>query len=88
MPFIIQDNQVVMNSDVFIKNLTAANFKAKSLTAELFNVDKLSAIAGELGTLTTYKDPANPNGARMVLSGSLITVYDDNNVVRVKLGLW
>ncbi|MDC4530756.1 DUF1983 domain-containing protein [Acinetobacter baumannii] len=88
MPFIIQDNQVVMNSDVFIKNLTAANFKAKSLTAELFKVDKLSAIAGELGTLTTYKDPAKPNGARMVLSGSLITVYDDNNVVRVKLGLW
>lgn len=88
MPFIIQDNQVVMNSDVFIKNLTAANFKAKSLTAELFKVDKLSAIAGELGTLTTYKDPAKPNGARMVLSGSLITVYDDNNVARVKLGLW
>ncbi|MDC4637986.1 DUF1983 domain-containing protein [Acinetobacter baumannii] len=88
MPFIIQDNQVVMNSDVFIKNLTASNFKAKSLTAELFKVDKLSAIAGELGTLTTYKDPAKPNGARMVLSGSLITVYDDNNVVRVKLGLW
>lgn len=88
MPFIIQDNQVIMNSDVFIKNLTAANFKAKSLTAELFKVDKLSAIAGELGTLTTYKDPAKPNGARMVLSGSLITVYDDNNVVRVKLGLW
>ncbi|MDC4307706.1 DUF1983 domain-containing protein [Acinetobacter baumannii] len=88
MPFIIQDNQVVMNSDVFIKNLTASNFKAKSLTAELFKVDKLSAIAGELGTLTTYKDPSKPNGARMVLSGSLITVYDDNNVVRVKLGLW
>ncbi|MEW7965693.1 DUF1983 domain-containing protein, partial [Acinetobacter baumannii] len=88
MPFIVQDNQVIMNSDVFIKNLTAANFKAKSLTAELFKVDKLSAIAGELGTLTTYKDPAKPNGARMVLSGSLITVYDDNNVVRVKLGLW
>lgn len=88
MPFIIQDNQVIMNSDVFIKNLTAANFKVKSLTADLFNVDKLSAIAGELGTLTTYKDPAKPTGARMVLSGSLITVYDDNNVVRVKLGLW
>ncbi|OBA11951.1 interleukin-like EMT inducer domain-containing protein [Acinetobacter baumannii] len=88
MPFIIQDNQVIMNSDVFIKNLTASNFKVKSLTADLFNVDKLSAIAGELGTLTTYKDPTKPNGARMVLSGSLITVYDDNNVVRVKLGLW
>ncbi|CAA0175799.1 carbohydrate binding domain-containing protein [Acinetobacter baumannii] len=88
MPFIIQDNQVVMNSDVFIKNLTAANFKAKSLTAELFKVDKLSAIAGELGTLITYKDPSKPTGTRTVQTGGKIEVYDDNNVVRMRLGFW
>ncbi|WP_411670984.1 interleukin-like EMT inducer domain-containing protein [Acinetobacter baumannii] len=88
MPFIIQDNQVIMNSDVFIKNLTASNFKAKSLTAELFNVDKLSAIAGELGTLITYKDPLKPTGTRTVQTGGKIEVYDDNNVVRMRLGFW
>ncbi|EOI3480139.1 interleukin-like EMT inducer domain-containing protein [Acinetobacter baumannii] len=88
MPFIIQDNQVVMNSDVFIKNLTAANFKAKSLTAELFKVDKLSAIAGELGTLITYKDPSKPTGTRTVQTGGKIEVYDDNNKVRVRIGFW
>lgn len=71
MPFIIQDNQVVMNSDVFIKNLTAANFKAKSLTAELFNVDKLSAITGELGTLITYKDPSQPQKQEWSFQGPL-----------------
>ncbi|MDW2746389.1 interleukin-like EMT inducer domain-containing protein [Acinetobacter baumannii] len=87
MPFIIQDNQVVMNSDVFIKNLTAANFKAKSLTAELFNVDKLSAITGELGTLITYKDPSQPQKARMVISGTALKLYDDNNIERIYIGL-
>ncbi|HCG3336055.1 TPA: DUF1983 domain-containing protein [Acinetobacter baumannii] len=87
MPFIIQDNQVVMNSDVFIKNLTAANFKAKSLTAELFNVDKLSAITGELGTLITYKDPSQPQKARMFISGTALKLYDDNNIERIYIGL-
>lgn len=87
MPFIIQDNQVIMNSDVFIKNLTAANFKAKSLTAELFNVDKLSAITGELGTLITYKDPNQPLKARMVISGTALKLYDDNNIERIYIGL-
>ncbi|HAV5345492.1 TPA: DUF1983 domain-containing protein [Acinetobacter baumannii] len=87
MPFIIQDNQVLMNSDVFIKNLTAANFKAKSLTAELFNVDKLSAITGELGTLITYKDPSQPQKARMVISGTALKLYDDNNIERIYIGL-
>lgn len=87
MPFIIQDNQVIMNSDVFIKNLTAANFKVKSLTAELFNVDKLSAITGELGTLITYKDSSQPQKARMVISGTAFQIFDDNNVERIYIGL-
>jgi len=59
-----------------------------SITATKLHVDQLSAISGNLGTLTTYKDPAQPNKARMVMQGSLITVYDDNNRVRVRLGLW
>lgn len=59
-----------------------------SITATKLKVDSLSAISANLGTLVTYKDPSQPNKARMVMQGSLITVYDDNNVVRVKLGLW
>jgi hypothetical protein len=59
-----------------------------SIEATKLHVNELSAISGTLGTLTTYKDPSQPNKARMVMQGSLITVYDDNNVVRVKLGLW
>ena len=52
------------------------------------SIGSLSAISANLGVLTTYKNASNPNGARMIISGSLITVYDDNNKVRVKLGLW
>ena len=52
------------------------------------SIGSLSAISANLGTLITYKDPAQPLKARMVMQGSLITVYDDNNIVRVKLGLW
>ena len=59
-----------------------------SITANQIQVDNLSAISANLGTLITYKDPANPNGARMVLEGSLIRVYDDNNIMRVRMGLW
>ncbi|MDT1904059.1 hypothetical protein FPK34_25395, partial [Acinetobacter baumannii] len=62
-------------------------FKAKSLTAELFNVDKLSAITGELGTLITYKDPSQPQKARMVISGTALKLYDDNNIERIYIGL-
>lgn len=52
------------------------------------SIGSLSAISANLGTLVTYKNPAYPYGARMVITGSLITVYDDNNKVRVKLGMW
>lgn len=52
------------------------------------SIGSLSAISANLGTLVTYKNPAYPNKARMVITGSLITVYDDNNKVRVKLGIW
>lgn len=52
------------------------------------SINSLSAISANLGQLVTYKDPNYPNRARMIISGSLITVYDDNNKVRVKLGIW
>lgn len=52
------------------------------------SIGSLSAVSATLGTLVTYKDPAKPNGARMVITGSLLEVFDDNNIRRVRLGLW
>ena len=59
-----------------------------SITSDKISVNSLSAISANLGTLVTYKNPSNPTGARMVITGGLITVYDDNDMVRVKLGIW
>ncbi|MDA3464719.1 phage tail protein [Acinetobacter nosocomialis] len=76
-------NGTVIPRGLYVDNASFGYINANRIWAE-----NLSAISASLGTLTTYKDPAKPNGARMVLTGSLITVYDDNNIVRVKLGLW
>jgi|GEM_PF-584864 len=76
------------NGTVIPAGLYLDNASIGYINANKINADSLSAISATLGTLTTYRDPAKPNGARMVLTGSLITVYDDNNVVRVRLGLW
>ena len=59
-----------------------------AITSDKLYSREVSGMFASFGTMTTYKNTNNPNGARMVMSGSLITVYDDNNVVRVKLGLW
>lgn len=78
-----------MSADRITAGTIKANHLAsKTITADKLNITSLSAVSGTLGTLTTYKDASKPNGARMVMTGSLITVYDDNNVVRVRLGLW
>lgn len=85
------DNSKIANLDASKINagfIAAARIQAGTVTADKLSVTELSAISGNLGTLITYKDPAQPLKARMVMQGSLITVYDDNNVVRVRLGLW
>lgn len=76
------------NGTVVPAGLYLDNASIGYINAEKINASSLSALSATLGTLVTYKDPSKPNGARMVITGSLITVYDDNNVLRVKLGLW
>lgn len=76
-------NGVVVPAGLYLDNATIDYIDASKIYAT-----SLSAISAVLGTLTTYKNPANPNGARMILEGSLIRIYDDNNVMRVRMGLW
>ncbi|MFW1863226.1 phage tail protein [Acinetobacter baumannii] len=76
------------NGTVVPAGLYLDNASIGYINAEKINASSLSALSATLGTITTYRDPSKPNGARMVLTGSLITVYDDNNTVRVRLGLW
>lgn len=76
------------NGTVIPPGLYLDNASIGYINADKINASSLSAITATLGTLTTHKDPTKPNGARMVLTGSLLEVYDDNNVMRVRLGLW
>lgn len=76
------------NGTVVPAGLYLDNASIGYINAEKINASSLSALSANLGTLTTLKDPTKPNGARMIMTGSLTTVYDDNNVARIRLGIW
>ena len=61
----------------------ADNIKAGSVTADKMKVDTLSSVCATIGTLSTSE-----SGARTVVKDNLIQVYDENNVVRVRIGVW
>lgn len=56
---------------------------AKAITSRELNVDSLSAITATIGTLRT-----KTSGARTEIKDNLIEVYDDNNVLRLRMGVW
>ncbi|MDC5096963.1 phage tail protein [Acinetobacter baumannii] len=87
--FVYQPTATMLpNGTVIPAGLYLDNASIGYINAEKINASSLSAISANLGTLTTLKDPTKPNGARMVMTGSLTTVYDDNNVPRIRLGIW
>lgn len=57
--------------------------KSKSITADKMNVESLSAISANIGHFRS-----SYSGARVEISDSLITVYDDKGTLRVRLGIW
>lgn len=63
--------------------VTTDKLDAKAVTAEKMSVDSLSAICATIGTLKTAD-----SGARTVITDNLIQVYDSNNVLRVRIGVW
>ncbi|WP_444310724.1 TipJ family phage tail tip protein [Megasphaera sp.] len=63
--------------------VTTDNLAAGSVTADKIKTGSLSAISATIGTLRS-----STSGARMELTDNLICIYDSNNVLRVKLGVW
>ncbi len=59
-----------------------------SITTDKLSANTIEAISIAARDYTAYKNPANPTGARTVVSGGLTTIYDDNNRIRVRLGFW
>lgn len=63
--------------------ITRGMIQAGAVTADKMSVTSLSAICATIGTLRTAS-----SGARLEVTSSVIRVYDSNNRLRVRLGVW
>jgi len=95
---IIDGGQIKTNS------IDTAQLKAGAVKADNIEVTQLSAISSDLGDIKggslninsrflvnsdgTVTIRSNTTGARLVISNSQVNVYDQNNVLRVRLGIW
>ena len=77
------DKNVIVNGMIDAKAVTSRELAAGSVTADKMSVATLSAITATIGTLQTAT-----SGARSVLKDNLFEVYDSNNILRVRLGVW
>ena len=71
--------QTVFDNNVIVSRMLAA----KAVTADKLAVTSLSAITARIGTLQTAT-----SGARTVIQDNLIRVYDTNNKMRMRMGVW
>lgn len=69
----------LFDNDVITKGM----IQAGAVTADKMQVDSLSSITATIGTLRT-----KTSGARVEISDNLIQVFDENDTLRVRLGLW
>ena len=63
--------------------ITNRMLQANSISADKLNVTSLSALSSTIGTLRTKE-----SGARVEIKDNLIEVYDENNKLRVRMGVW
>lgn len=61
----------------------ADKIQAGSISGDKLNVNSLSSISAKIGTLRTAT-----TGARTEIRDNLIEVYDENNRLRVRVGVW
>lgn len=73
----------ITSSNIASNAVTSFQIQAGAVTAEKIDVNTLSAITARIGELKTAD-----TGARTVIKDNLIEVYDENNVLRVRMGVW
>lgn len=71
--------ETVIDNNVIVSRMLAA----KAITADKLAVTSLSAITANIGLLRT-----KTSGARTEIKDNLIEVYDSNNRLRVRMGVW
>lgn len=73
----------ITSSNIASNAVTSFQIQAGAVTADKIDVNTLSAITANIGELKTAD-----SGARVVIRDNLIQVFDSNNVLRVKMGVW
>lgn len=74
----------ISGDTVFDNNVTVkGTWSGNAISAEKLSVTSLSSLCATIGTLRT-----KTSGARTEIKDNLIEVYDSNNNVRVRLGVW
>lgn len=63
--------------------ITKGMIQTNAVTADKIDVSSLSAICATIGLLRTAT-----SGARLEIASNQLRVYDSNNVLRVRLGVW
>lgn len=85
----LQNTPVTLpNGTVIPRGLYVDNGSFGYINANRIWAENLSVITANLGTFISLADENKPNGARTVISGKNIEVYDDLNQVRIKLGIF
>lgn len=82
---LIDGNKVHITGKTTIDNnvIVSKMLAAKAVTADKMDVESLSAITATIGLLRTAS-----SGARTEIKDNPVEVYDNNNVLRVKMGVW
>lgn len=85
LPFVIQNGQTIIR-DTVIGDGTISNAKIGNY------IQSNNYVAGYAGWKIdkggTFEINGVAGGGRMLISSTLIRIYDSNNVLRVKMGLW
>ena len=77
------DDNIITNKMLQANAVTADKIQTNSITADKLNVTSLSALSATIGTLRT-----KTTGARVEIKDNLIEVYDENDTLRVRMGVW
>ncbi|MGX4988987.1 host specificity protein J [Enterobacter kobei] len=85
LPFVIENGQTIINSAI-IGDGTIGNAKIGDY------IQSNNYVAGssgwKLGKDGTFEINGVAGGGRMLLTSTLISIYDSNNVLRVRMGMW
>ena len=77
------DNDVIVGGMIKAGAISGDKIAANAISADKMNVSSLSSICATIGTLRT-----KTSGARVEISSNLIQVFDENDTLRVRLGVW